>query len=176
MTLAGISATAVAKKAPLVAPTAGALLADAIGGADALRVVAVMGGLALGAMWRAGSLKSEGKDWAAVRSDMAVSVLIGGANAVVTLALVDYFGAGILFAMAIGVAVGATGVRVVPELRDAVWGLVKRRALADVAVTPVTIRAADPVEAARADPTVPHDIPPDMQAQLDAIDRKTGGA
>lgn len=94
-----------------------------------IKVAAVLGGLALGAMWRAGSMRGEGKSWAVVRADLGISALIGGANAVLALALVDFFKVGLMFGMAIGVIIGATGLRALPEIREMVVTVLRRKLL-----------------------------------------------
>lgn len=100
--------------------------------ADALiQAAAVVGGLALGAMWRAGSLRSEGRSWDTVRGDLAISAMIGGANAVLTLVLAQWMNAGVMVAMLLGVLVGATGIRAVPVARDALLDVLRRKLLAD---------------------------------------------
>lgn len=90
------------------------------------RIIAVVVGLVLGAVWRAGSFRSEGKNWDTVWSDLIVSGLIGGANAVIAIIIVDYFGASVLISMGIGVLVGATGVRAVQEAREIFINFVKK--------------------------------------------------
>lgn len=123
MSAAGVAA----KNAPVVAPlVAGALAFEN----DALVTVgAVIVGLVFGAMWRTGSFLNEGKAWTEIRSDLLVSLLIGGANAILTLALVDWLELGMLFTMATGAVVGATGLRALPEIRDAFIGAARRRLL-----------------------------------------------
>jgi hypothetical protein len=92
-----------------------------------VQVLSVCVGLSMGAAWRAGSLLNDGKEWRAVWRDLLVSVFIGGANAVLTLALADFADLGPLMAMALGVLVGATGLRAVPEVKAVVVDLLKRR-------------------------------------------------
>ena len=125
-----VSAVA-AKNAPVVTPLitgAGAVLQ----GSDTLVTVgAVVVGLVFGAMWRTGSFLSEGKTWKAIRADLLVSVLIGGANAILALALVDWLNVGLLFTMALGAVIGATGLRALPEARDALLGAARRKLLGD---------------------------------------------
>lgn len=120
-----------AKRAPVTLPVLAGGAALAMDGHTALRISAVIVGLAFGAMWRAGSLRSEGKVWADVRADLFVSILIGGANAVLALWIANWTGVGILAAMAIGVITGATGLRALPEIKDAVMASVIRRSMAD---------------------------------------------
>lgn len=122
-----VSAVA-AKNAPVVLPLVGGALTT---GELPAQVAAVAVGLFFGAMWRAGSLHSEGKTWKAVRTDLVVSILIGGANAVLALALVDILGVGPLLAMAIGTVIGATGLRAMPEAKAALVGWATRRILGD---------------------------------------------
>lgn len=118
-----------AKNAPIVIPLlAGSLV---ITEETVVRVAAVCIGLLFGAMWRAASLHSEGKTWREVRRDLVISALIGGANAVLALALVDWFDLGVLFAMAVGVVIGGTGLRALPEIRDALVGMLRRRLLGE---------------------------------------------
>lgn len=127
---------AAAKNAPVLLPI--------IGGGIALhdpmlvKAGAVLLGLAFGAMWRAGSLASEGKAWPKIRSDLGISALIGGANAVLTLSLVDLLKIGPLLAMGLGVIIGATGLRALPEIRDAVAAGLRRRLIGDdvIAINP----------------------------------------
>lgn len=123
MSITGVAA----KNAPVVAPiVAGALALNN----DALVTIgAVVIGLVFGAMWRTGSFLSEGKSWIEIRADLTVSVLIGGANAILTLALVDWLQLGLLFTMAMGAVIGATGLRALPEIREAVIGAARRRLL-----------------------------------------------
>lgn len=90
------------------------------------RILAVVIGLVLGAVWRAGSLKSEGKNWDSVWADLTISALIGGANAVMAMIIVDHFGASILISMGIGVLVGATGVRAIQEAKDIAMNIFKK--------------------------------------------------
>lgn len=118
-----------AKNAPVVAPiVTGAL---ALHSDMLVTVGAVVIGLVFGAMWRTGSFLNEGKSWAEIRADLLVSLLIGGANALLTLALVDWLNLGLLFTMALGAIIGATGLRALPEIRDALIGAARRRLLAD---------------------------------------------
>lgn len=125
MSAAGVAA----KNAPVVAPiVAGAL---ALNNDTLVTVGAVIVGLVFGAMWRTGSFLSEGKSWAEIRADLLVSVLIGGANAILTLALVDWLDLGLLFTMALGAVVGATGLRALPEIREALIGVARRRLLSE---------------------------------------------
>lgn len=95
------------------------------------QVAAVLAGLTMGAMWRAGSLRSEGALWLAVRSDLAISGLIGGANAVLALALADWLNLSVLLTMALAVVVGATGLRALPEIKDALATVLRRKLLGD---------------------------------------------
>lgn len=120
-----------AKNAPVVAPLA---LASLIGNETLLEVAAVVGGIVLGAMWRAANLRSEGKNWAAVRSDLVISVLVAGANAVLALALVEWLDVGKIMAMGIGVIIGATGLRAVPEARDVFINALRRKLIGDDAI------------------------------------------
>lgn len=125
-----VSATAaVAKNAPVIAPiVAGALAFNS----DALITIgAVVLGLFFGAMWRTGSFISEGKSWPEIRSDWFISITIGGANAVLTLALVEWLSFGLMFTMAMGVVIGATGLRALPEIRAAFMEAARRRLLSD---------------------------------------------
>ena len=118
-----------AKVVPAAAPVASAVFSAH---SDTLvQIGAVVAGLAFGMMWRAGSLASEGKGWKAIKSDMLVSILIMGANAVLAMALVEMLNLSTLLAMAAGVVVGATGLRALPEIRDAVVGMLKRKLLGD---------------------------------------------
>lgn len=119
----------VAKNAPVIAPiVAGgfALNSDVL-----VTVGAVVIGLFFGAMWRTGSFLADGKAWIEIRSDLLISLLIGGANAVLTLALVEWLDLGLLFTMALGAVIGATGLRALPEIRDALMGAARRKLLAD---------------------------------------------
>lgn len=100
--------------------------AAAIDGSYWYRIGAVILGLFLGAVWRAGSLRSEGKNWDLVLSDLIISAFIGGANAVIAMIIVDYFGTSILIAMGIGVLVGATGVRAVQEAKEIAMNFFKK--------------------------------------------------
>lgn len=136
-----ITHSVAAKAAPIAAPTFAAVFADLIEPHSVLRLGAVVAGLAFGAAWRAAALRDEGKSWGDVRRDLGISALIGGANAVIALALTDWFGVGVLSAMAIAVLVGATGLRAVPEARDAILNIARRKLLADVE----TIQRRDPV-------------------------------
>jgi hypothetical protein len=121
--------SALAKYGSVAAPI---ISAAVVAHSDTLvKVGAVVGGLALGAMWRAGSMRGEGKPWGAVRSDLAVSGLIGGANAVLCLALVELFDASEMFAMAIAVIVGATGLRALPEIKKAFMDTMRRKLIGD---------------------------------------------
>lgn len=119
-----------AKAAPAVLPPV--LIATSYLGLDGhalLKTAGVLLGIGFGAMWRAGMLRSEGKSWAHVRSDLAVSGLIGGGNAILCLAIVELFGLGALLAMGTGVMVGATGLRALPALRSTLIGALQRWAL-----------------------------------------------
>ena len=122
MSLTGVAA----KQAPVVLPLfAGVALGDQV----VMRVAAVVAGLAFGAMWRAGSLSSEGKPGSAIRKDLMISVLVGGANAVLVLSLAELMGLGPLLTMGLGTLVGATGLRAVPEARDALLDALRRKLL-----------------------------------------------
>lgn len=123
-----MSATA-AKYAPVILPLAGGALA--LNDAMLVQTLSVCVGLSLGAAWRAGSLLNEGKTWKDVWRDLLVSIFIGGANAVLTIALADLVNIGPLLAMALGVLVGATGLRAVPEVKAVVVDLLKRRLTGD---------------------------------------------
>lgn len=109
----------------LAAPLVGVLISEDW----IIRTSAVLVGLIFGAMWRAGSLKSEGKAWTTIKTDLLISVLIGGANAVLALALIDWLAVGPLFSMVVGVIVGATGLQTLPTVRDAVVEAARRRLL-----------------------------------------------
>jgi len=130
MGLGSVSITAIAgKNAPVIAPiVAGAL---AVNSDTLVTVGAGVLGLFFGAMWRTGSFISEGKTWPEIRSDWFISITIGGANAVLTLALVEWLSFGLMFTMAMGVVIGATGLRALPELRAALMEAAKRRLLSD---------------------------------------------
>lgn len=118
-----------AKHAPILVPVfAGGL---AVGEETIIRIIAVVTGLVFGAMWRAADLHHEGKSWREVRSDLAISAMIGGANAVLALALVDRADLSVLSAMAVGVIIGATGLRAVPKIRDVLFDIMRRRLLGD---------------------------------------------
>lgn len=138
--------TVAAKYAPVVGSVA------AIGATDhsdlIIKVAAVGGGLALGAMWRAGSMRAEGAAWGAVRSDLAISALIGGANAVLALALIQWSGMGVTAAMAIGVLVGATGLRALPEIKNLLYSAARHKLLGD---NVALIQPNDPALNARVD-------------------------
>jgi len=128
MGLGEVSAAAlVTKNAPVIAPiVAGgiALHSDAF-----ITISAIVAGLFFGAMWRTGSFISEGKTWREIRLDWFISVTIGGANAVLTLALVDWLNLGVLLTMAMGVIIGATGLRALPLLRAALLNTARRKLL-----------------------------------------------
>lgn len=94
-----------------------------------VRTVAVIIGMAFGAMWRAGSLVGKGKSWPAIRSDLLVSLMIGGANAVLALTIAEWMDAGPLFSMSIGVLVGATGLHALPMIRDNLLETARKRLL-----------------------------------------------
>ena len=94
-----------------------------------IQIASVAGGLAFGAMWRAGSMRGDGKSWTAVRADLGISALIGGANAVLALALVELLHIGIASSMAVGVIVGATGLRALPEIKEMFVTVMKRKLL-----------------------------------------------
>lgn len=127
-----IANIAITKHAPVIAPPVSAVIADlAFDGDTFAKLLAVVAGLAFGAMWRVGSLRSERKEWVDVRADVFISTMIGGANAVMALAIVQYFGFNTLFSMAIGVVVGATGLRALPEIRAAIVGIVRKKLLED---------------------------------------------
>lgn len=97
---------------------------------DALvMVLAVIGGLIFGGMWRAGSLASEGKNWSVIGRDAFISLLIGGANAILTLAVIKVLDLGVLLGMAAAAVIGATGVRALPEIRSALIGYAGRKVL-----------------------------------------------
>lgn len=118
-----------AKQASAVIPTLAAALAlntDAV-----VMVAAVSGGLLFGGLWRAGSLASEGKAWVAIRRDAGISVLVAGANVVLTLAIIRVFDLGVLLGMAVAVVVGATGVRALPEIKAAFLGWARRKIIGD---------------------------------------------
>lgn len=140
-----VSAVA-AKNAPVIAPLAAGSVA--INSDTMVTVGAVVIGLVFGAMWRTGSFLSEGKSWTEIRSDLLISLLIGGANALLTLALVDWLNLGLLFTMAMGALVGATGLRALPEVRDAITASLKRRLLGDD-VALITPRDDDLLDKAR---------------------------
>lgn len=94
-------------------------------------LAAVLGGLIFGGMWRAGSLVSEGKGWSTIRRDVAISLLIGGANAILTLAVINLLGLGVLLGMATAVVIGATGLRALPEIKAAFLGYARRKIIGD---------------------------------------------
>lgn len=127
--------TIAAKNAPVVIPLTFAAL---VGNETFLEIAAVCSGIVLGAMWRAANLRSEGKTWSVVRSDLTISVLVGGANAVLALALVEWLDVGRIMAMGIGVMIGATGLRAVPEARDVLISALRRKLIGDdiVVLTP----------------------------------------
>lgn len=106
-----------AKNAPVILPLIAGTLAldDPI----FIKAAAIAVGLVFGAMWRAGSLLNDGKGWQPVWKDLLTSGLIGCANAVLVLVLVDQLGVGPLLAMAGGVIAGATGLRALPLVRKA---------------------------------------------------------
>lgn len=158
--------TSAAKYAPAAFPLFSAGLAahsDTI-----IKVAAVLGGLALGAMWRAGSMRGDGKSWAAVRADLGISALIGGANAVLALALVEIFAVGIMFAMAIGVIVGATGLRALPEIKEVFVTVMRRRLLGGDDV--VVINPPKEMPPLGGDLS----IPPDLKALARRLDEPSG--
>lgn len=125
MSAAGVAA----KNAPVVAPlVAGALTLD---GSALVTLGAVVTGLFFGAMWRTASFLHEGRSGREIRSDLLISLLIGGANTILTLALVEWLQFGMLFTLATGAVVGATGLRALPEIRDAVTGALRRKLLGD---------------------------------------------
>lgn len=97
----------------------------------AFKVGAVVGGILLGMLWRAGSLRGEGRSWATVRGDLTVSALIGGANAVLALSIVQLFDLPVMFALGAGVLVGATGLRALPEIKAALMNAARRKLLGD---------------------------------------------
>lgn len=118
-----------AKYGAIVGPVAGVAISAHF---DTLaKVAAVSGGILLGMLWRAGSLRGEGRTWADVRSDLTVSALIGGANAVLALAIVQAFEGSVMFAMAAGVLIGATGLRALPEIKEALMNAARRKLLGD---------------------------------------------
>lgn len=121
-----------AKYVATIAPAAAVALTTH---ADTLvKVGAVVGGILLGMLWRAGSLRGEGRSWASVRNDLGVSALIGGANAVLAMAIVQAFDTSVIFAMAAGVVIGATGVRALPEIKAAIVNAARRKLIGDDAV------------------------------------------
>ncbi len=129
-----------AKNAPVALPIfAGAWALD---DTTIVKAAAICVGLLFGAMWRAGSLANEGKTWSMVRTDLLISILIGGANAVLVMALVDLANVGPLLAMAGGVIVGATGLRALPEMRKALLDSARARLLGE-GVTTVPPKDAD---------------------------------
>ena len=123
-----ITSSVVAKNAPVVAPIA---LTAILPLQTWIDIGAVCAGLAFGAMWRAANLRNEGKAWRAVRSDIAISIMIGGANAVLALALVEWLEVGRIIAMTIGVLVGATGLRAVPEAKSVLVNAMRRKLIGD---------------------------------------------
>ena len=120
--------TIAAKNAPVVAPLTFATIASA---EITTEIIAVVAGLAFGAMWRAANLRNEGKAWRAVRSDIGISIMVGGANAVLALTLVEWLDVSKMAAMAIGVVVGATGLRAVPEAKDMLINALRRKLIGD---------------------------------------------
>lgn len=143
----------------LVPPTVISLGAVAVDTRMLFMVAAVVVAIALGALWRSAQLYEKKKSWADVRSDLIVSVMIGGANTVLCLAIVDLLGVGILLAMGIGVIIGATGVRALPMLRTFALDMMRQRLSPDPVAQPQWI---------------PPELPPEMQDQLrrlDALDR-----
>lgn len=120
------------KYAAIAGPVAGVIVSAH---ADTLyKVAAVSGGILLGMLWRAGSLVGEGRSWAAVRGDLIVSALIGGANAVLALTIVQVFDAPVMVAMTVGVIIGATGLRALPEIKAALMSAARRKLLGDNAI------------------------------------------
>lgn len=142
-----VSAVA-AKNAPVLAPLVTGAGALAIHSDTLVTVGAVVTGLFFGAMWRTGSFITEGKTWREIRADWIVSVSIGGANTILTLALVDWLNVGMLFTMALGAIVGATGLRALPEIRDALMHAARRKLLGDnvALIEPKDDEMADQVE------------------------------
>lgn len=144
-----------AKAAPAILPPL-AVVVSFLGwdGHTILKTTAVLAGIGFGAMWRAGMLRSEGKSWVHVRSDLAVSGLIGGGNAILCLAIVELFGMGALLAMGVGVIVGATGLRALPAIRSTLINALQRWALGnnialiqpDDPVLPVLVKKLDDEE------------------------------
>ena len=92
-----------------------------------VQTLAVCVGLMCGAMWRAGSLFNEGKPWRAVWVDLFVSAMIGGANAVLTVALADLTGVGPLLTMALASWSARPVCARFPEMKAVVVDLIKRR-------------------------------------------------
>lgn len=125
-----MSASAVASKyAPVIAPIIGAALAlhsDTI-----ITVGAVVIGLFFGALWRTGSLLSEQRPFKDIRTDWFISITIGGANAILTLALVEWLELNPLLTMGMGAVIGATGLRALPEIKDMIVGAVGRKIIGD---------------------------------------------
>lgn len=125
-----MSVSAVASKnAPVIAPIIGAALAlhsDTI-----ITVGAVVIGLFFGALWRTGSLLSERRPFKDIRTDWFISITIGGANAILTLALVEWLELNPLLTMGMGAVIGATGLRALPEIKDALMNMAARRLIGD---------------------------------------------
>lgn len=115
-------------------------------------VASIVSGLLLGAMWRAGSLRGEGQEWGPVRHDLMISALIGGANSVLAIALAEWLQLGVMSSMAVGVVIGATGLRALPEIRDAFIGMAKRKLLENDNVVLIEPKEHTVVSPTKADP------------------------
>ncbi len=143
-------AASAAKAAPAITPPLVTLAALGVDGSFLIKIVAVIFGVGLGAMWRAGMLRQEGKDWETIKTDLFVSVLIGGANSVLSLGCAELFGAGALISCMIGVIIGATGLRALPQIRNLFIEFARSKIAATVAPPPVTQLPPFPADSAEA--------------------------
>lgn len=122
-----IAAAALKNTAPVAAPTVTTTVALLMGGNGHWTFVAALLGIAFGALYRAGQNVSDRKEWSDISRDVVVSCLIGGANAVLVLAVAEYFGLSLLLTLLTGVFIGATGVRGIPAAQRVLTDVLRGR-------------------------------------------------
>ncbi len=94
---------------------------------DPLLAFCIAVGILLGILFRTGWMIDKGEGWPAIRKDLFVSVLIGGANFALAAVIVQYLELSTLQALVAGVMVASTGVKAV--LGAAGWAY--RKLIAD---------------------------------------------
>lgn len=76
---------------------------------DPIMALALLVGLAAGVLWRAGDARKKGETWDGIRNDLAVSLLIGGANLIIAAIVVNISGLPPLYAIGVAMVVAGKG-------------------------------------------------------------------